>query len=290
MIVPVSLVSGETYKPLAEITFSRGSWISTYSNRPGKIFHGVEQRLAIILRSQRDSTIYSTYYQHWYEDERDTLMRRLNYYPARLSLTRKMPYKVGSKTGGNILEKILSKSESLASFELLGSSNCWYHDGPTYWIRTLPFEPNIGMKSERSNHYHRVSTSTREDGFILSAILNSSTFYYFFKLMSNCRDFGTKEFEEYRIGKIPNPLRKRLSVLGQQLGEHLKNTAKLCSRVYPSGLVEYEEYYPWKAKHIIDNIDAVLAEHYGFTDEELDFIINYDIKYRMGKDNEEEDE
>jgi len=28
---------------------------------------------------------------------------------------------------------------------------------------------------------------------------------------------------------------------------------------------------------------AVQAKHYGFTDEELDFIINYDIKYRMGK-------
>ena len=26
----------------------------------------------------------------------------------------------------------------------------------------------------------------------------------------------------------------------------------------------------------------VLAAHYGFTEEELDFIINYDIKYRMG--------
>jgi hypothetical protein len=26
----------------------------------------------------------------------------------------------------------------------------------------------------------------------------------------------------------------------------------------------------------------VPAKHYGFTDEELDFIINYDIKYRMG--------
>lgn len=25
-----------------------------------------------------------------------------------------------------------------------------------------------------------------------------------------------------------------------------------------------------------------LAEHYGFTEEELDFIINDDIKYRMG--------
>lgn len=38
----------------------------------------------------------------------------------------------------------------------------------------------------------------------------------------------------------------------------------------------------------IDDIDRVLAKHYGFTDEELDFIINYDIKYRMGRDAEEE--
>jgi hypothetical protein len=38
----------------------------------------------------------------------------------------------------------------------------------------------------------------------------------------------------------------------------------------------------------------VLAQHYGFTDEELDFIINHDIKYRMGDelfyDGEEEEE
>jgi len=42
------------------------------------------------------------------------------------------------------------------------------------------------------------------------------------------------------------------------------------------------------SKPIIDEIDKVLAKHYGFTDEELDFIINYDIKYRMGKELEEE--
>ncbi len=29
---------------------------------------------------------------------------------------------------------------------------------------------------------------------------------------------------------------------------------------------------------------AELRDRYGFTDEELDFIINYDIKYRMGKE------
>jgi hypothetical protein len=38
---------------------------------------------------------------------------------------------------------------------------------------------------------------------------------------------------------------------------------------------------------IINEIDRVLAQHYGFTDEELDFIINYDIKYHMGAEAEE---
>jgi hypothetical protein len=56
-----------------------------------------------------------------------------------------------------------------------------------------------------------------------------------------------------------------------------------------SGLkIETFEYAD--CKPILDEIDRVLAEHYGFTDEELDFIINYDIKYRMGRDVEADDE
>jgi hypothetical protein len=47
-------------------------------------------------------------------------------------------------------------------------------------------------------------------------------------------------------------------------------------------------FQPRLSKPIIDEIDTVLAEHYGFTEEELDFIINYDIKYRMGKELEED--
>ena len=30
--------------------------------------------------------------------------------------------------------------------------------------------------------------------------------------------------------------------------------------------------------------------HYGFTAAELDFILNYDIKYRLGRDSESEEE
>jgi hypothetical protein len=40
--------------------------------------------------------------------------------------------------------------------------------------------------------------------------------------------------------------------------------------------------YPKVSKPLIDRIDLILAQHYGFTAEELDFIINYGIKYRVG--------
>jgi len=50
------------------------------------------------------------------------------------------------------------------------------------------------------------------------------------------------------------------------------------------GQLKMQVFQPRLSKPIIDEIDTVLAEHYGFTEEELDFIINYDIKYRMGKE------
>ena len=54
--------------------------------------------------------------------------------------------------------------------------------------------------------------------------------------------------------------------------------------------MEKQYFYLKKSKAIIDEIDTVLAKHFGFTNEELDFIINYDIKNRLGKELENEDE
>jgi len=39
---------------------------------------------------------------------------------------------------------------------------------------------------------------------------------------------------------------------------------------------------PKLSKRIIDDIDSTLSIHYGFTRNEMDYIRNFDIKYRMG--------
>lgn len=64
-----------------------------------------------------------------------------------------------------------------------------------------------------------------------------------------------------------------------------KNTRRI---VY--GSAEVDQYDVGPLKQTIDEIDLILAKHYGFTDEELDFIVNYDIKYRMGLSNPGGDE
>ena len=77
--------------------------------------------------------------------------------------------------------------------------------------------------------------------------------------------------------------RDELSKLSKKLMKDYNKNAIRKRCVYKAtGMVEFDEYHPNKSKPIIDEIDKVLAKHYGFTEEELDFIINYDIKYRMG--------
>jgi hypothetical protein len=59
-----------------------------------------------------------------------------------------------------------------------------------------------------------------------------------------------------------------------------------CERII-YGNAEVDQFRVAPVKNIIDLIDSILGKHYGFTHAELDFIINYDIKYRMGKELEE---
>ena len=78
----------------------------------------------------------------------------------------------------------------------------------------------------------------------------------------------------------------QLSKITEELMEDYRNHANRKKTNYKTtGKVVYDEFFPRCSKSIINKIDRVLAQHYDFTDEELDFIINYDIKYRMGLGN-----
>jgi len=52
----------------------------------------------------------------------------------------------------------------------------------------------------------------------------------------------------------------------------------------------FQKLRPSKSKPIFDVIDHILSQHYHFTPDEEDFVINYGIKYRIGQDEAEDAE
>lgn len=289
MIVPVSTVACESYRPLSRLLLEKHIWISSYSNRPGKLFTGVEQRLAILLlRNVEAPTLLTSAYRHWYEAERAQLFATLHYTAASTWGPTGMPLKSGCVHAEAVFERLMRQR----GFPVLNSQQpgaaVWVHNGPTYWVRALPFEPNTGQKSQRSDHYCKILVASQDAAFVLAAILSSSTFYFFYKLVSNCRDLGQKELHLFPLGQLQPASEARLVELGRLLAQRLKDTAERRTRRYTSsGMVyevSYEEYYPARARALLDEIDRILAGHYGFSDEELDFLLHYNSKYRRSRE------
>ena len=123
----------------------------------------------------------------------------------------------------------------------------------------------------------------------IGAILSSTLFYWNYISYTDCRNLQKSFIDTF---KFPTAVLSdtQLEENGTKLfADYEKNKYTKSTHYRTTGNdVVYDEYYPKKSKLIIDKIDKVLAKHYGFTDEELDFIINYDIKYRMGDELNEE--
>ena len=123
---------------------------------------------------------------------------------------------------------------------------------------------------------------TKDDMEAGCAVFNSTIFFLWWISHSSCYNVNSPEIYSFRLS-IDNELREELVCLNEKLTKDVLKKSKRRVYVYKTtGRVEYDEFYMKLSKPIIDEIDKVLARHYGFTDEELDFIINYDIKYRMG--------
>ena len=51
--------------------------------------------------------------------------------------------------------------------------------------------------------------------------------------------------------------------------------------------IEYDEINASLSKGVMDEIDAALSDVYSLSSTELDFLVNYDLKYRVGSEAED---
>ena len=143
--------------------------------------------------------------------------------------------------------------------------------------------PENGDNPRARGEVNQISFDDSVTRGLVHAVLNSSLYYLFFCAYTDTRHINPSDVTDFPIdvGRFYPDTKSKLNGLSAQLENcFIANTRK----VRKSGLL-IDSINTKPCKSIIDKIDAVLADHYGFLEEELDYIINYDIKYRMGQGN-----
>lgn len=300
MILQLPIVCTDGMEPARSYLFHNYNMLATatFDDRPGKLFDELQHiRVAIVLaKKSGDKVLFTSIFNRWYSETRNTLFKQLRFFRCYNPRIKGSIPKIGDNRLSNILRKLSTYSTKFGNVTVkTGAYKAFYHNAPLYWIRgskSAPFFWNEREGEKTSSQYKTFYVQNKKQLTLLLSVLNSSLFYMWFVVYGDMRHLNRREIETFPICSIDDNTEQQLEQLLEQLMQDYENhkTRKEC--VYKStGFVKYDEYHPKHSKLLMDLIDFELAKCYGFTTEETDYIINYDIKYRTGgSDTDNDDE
>lgn len=292
MIIPLSICSGERMELLREFTSNRykNLHLSNFEIFPSKLFEGAFQRLTIILgknraKDSKNKPRLISRLHRWYSAERELLIDRINYTSISNKERLKLFGKYQSPSHLEVISRISSETSIVANHckKQNSDSFIYYQEATNYWMKAsmrVPYYKKNGKIAEPA-HGRFIHLDKETYACSVLSLLNSSLFYVWYITYSDgfhLSDMLVKSFP------VADELLKNSELIrfGMLLEKDIKRNASLTTRNTQNDDIEIEVFKISLSKPIIDEIDKVLAQYYGFTEEELDFIINYDIKYRMG--------
>ena len=276
MIVPISYISTTQQKGVRKyLEKTRSTYYSSYDIRPDHLFDGAAQRLTIFLTSPQGSDAYIDRQLRWYTIYRPYLFNTIRYYAT--FETDNYLFRV-NEIARSIISKVFERSIYVNS----SSQTYWVATTANNYIKAVKEQPRYttnGIPSSPSGW--REVCSEWGDIKNVIPIINSTLFYFIWKASSDGFNLPTKFSKDV----LPHLLDKELNltILYKKLTKSMiLHSESHVRNQKTTGRTEIQLFRIKPVKPIIDEIDKILARHYGFTEEELDFIINYDIKYRMG--------
>jgi len=277
VIVPVASVATDSMKPLQRLYAPLRQWHSHYAVRPGKLFPNVDMNLTItiIQKTSAPGERYVSGYRRFRAHERPHVFDTLGYTPLPLldGLNGMLP-KLGSTLEVGLLQRMLAHGRCVHDYVEPDGVAIYYHSGGRYWRKALP--------EKLSSHYKPLRIDARIAPVML-ALLNSHLFYWYWIAFSNCMDVVARdvlEFPVFRLEEVdPAPFASLVAHLLTLYHEGATTRARRGARIQTSETTIDAR----RARAVIVATDRLLAHHYGFNDEELDFVLSYDLKYRLGR-------
>jgi hypothetical protein len=295
LILPISAFGSDAFRPLQCLVLHNLSplWISCFANRPAQLFVGAQKRVTILFGCKQPSAepaVYTTAYLRWRPEERRILFDVRLRYARRETPFAVLPAaleKLGTAQEVSVFARLLTGVEPLRRSVVPASPHIVYYTRKFgYFLAFLDFVPAI---VERGNGRSKIPSELKticlpsaasRDAAV--AVLSSSTFFWFWNVLSDGRNLNRRDLLAFPFSpeRVPVHLRDELAALGREYLTALRAT----SRTLLKGALRIETFDYWSCKPSLDAIDGVLARYYGFSAEERDGIVNYDIKYRRGRE------
>ena len=285
MIVPISVTSSDSLSGLHQLLFANCGdiYLSSYAVRPKPVFENAMVNTSILsLRKTLSASkkIYATkMYRRGKEFNLQQLLDNLSFVEVSKYLLYGRIPKIGTTEEQTILKK-LSEHKRLREFiRKKGSTIVYRSAGGRYFKVITPYRNN--SSAERVLYFDKAYSSA------IGAILSSSLSFWFYQIYSDNLNWKSYEIEEFRIPNLGDQECKVLSTLYNEYLEDIERNAEVRETTGSSSynITSFKNYRIGKSKHIIDKIDDYIGLLYGLTCEEIKFVKEYEIKFRLD-DNE----
>ncbi len=280
-IVPLAVTSSESMSKLHSMIFSscEDVKISSYSNRPKRIFDDADQRITIIecykngikIKNLLTTKINKRYAETPAED----VINNLKFANA-IQYTKmgRIP-KIGTKIEENILQKLFSLPKTLKDYYTQNGENVYYRTSGGRYYNIIT---NFPTGSSKEN-FIKVDNMYRD---LIGAILSSNLYFWFYQVYSN-----TLDLKSYELEILPLNLEfftaEQLDSIGQIYNNYmqdLESNARIVKANYAT-IDSFKEYKARLSKHLIDELDRAIYQSFNLTQNECEFLINYDLKFRV---------
>jgi hypothetical protein len=197
---------------------------------------------------------------------------------------------VGNEVGKRILGKISSQKKIGQQIASNGRFQIYYTRKLSGFVQILDFIPKIldrNGKEREPSELKMLTFTTKKARDVFLAALNSSLFYWFLTVNSDCRNLNKREILNFPLdfSRLNSKHIEKLIDLSKNLMVDIKKNSEIREMSFKNiGKLTVQCTFPKYSKHLIDEIDAVLAKHYNLHEQEEKFIINYDLVFRIGED------
>ena len=281
-IVPISLTSSDSLTGVHRLLMGNCDtiYISSYAVRPKPVFKNAVVNTSILLFKKTETPcqyLFSTkMHRRGNEFELQRLIDNLQFVDVKgQTLYGRIP-KIGSEIEKTILNKLFNYTKLGSLIKTSGSPIIYRFAGGRYFKVVTNY--STGSSAERTIYF---ANSKIADA--VGCILSSSLSFWFYQIFSDNLNWKTYEIENFTV---PQLSAEDIDYLDKLYSRYLsdieaKANIRITSGESTYNVDSFKEYKIVRSKAIIDEIDDYICPLYGLTQEETDFIKNYELEFRL---------